>query len=159
MKKIFFLLAVIGLFALPAFSQAPTVSRMDTVTAGTDSVITNAGTGQLRYTLTTNYHKAVIVQLLLTENGSVTSAGTCICQGSLDPLMGWDTLMTTKFTPIAGATFNSTLTSVYTIRDAATQTHQWEIANPPKYIRVFCTGSGTMSSYMRARIQPVRYER
>lgn len=159
MKKILFLITVAAFFATPVFSQAPTVSSMDTVTAGSDSVITNAGTGKLRYALTTNYHKAVIVQLTLTENGAITSGGTCYCRGSLDPLMGFDTLMTTKFTPIAGATFNSTLTSVYTIRDAASQTHTWEIANPPKYIEIFCTGAGTMSSYMRAKIQPVRYDK
>lgn len=157
MKKVIFLLMVIAAFALsPVYSQTMTAAAF----TGADSVITNAGTANVTYTVATNSNPSkVVVQVTLTK-ASGTGAGTCTLKGGLDAYSGYDTIMNAKFTPLDPAlttAINSTLTSVYTIRNVTSQNHTWEVVNPCyKIYQVFCTGSGTESVAMRAKIIATR---
>jgi hypothetical protein len=132
MKNIF--IAVLLLFAIGA--QAQVLYTFTRPTSATLDTIVNTGSVELTFILRGAYDSAAF-QVNVAEAGSYTTAGSCICQHSVN-----------------GTTYvtMSTVGDTLALTDVATQGKIWTLTNPAyPYYKIKCTGSGTMKAVATAK--------
>lgn len=126
MKKILFLLLVVGIGLSASAQQATTIA----LAAG--DTVTNTGTANKVIKITGGY-QGIAVTAIATEISGV-SGGTIKIQGSPD-----------------GTNYDD-IGSSYTVTDVASQSKTFYVTGPlPVYLKVLQTGAGTMSSVLTVK--------
>ena len=132
MKNIF--IAVLLLFAIGA--QAQVLYTFTRPTTATLDTIVDTGSVDLTFILRGAYDSAAF-QVNVAEVGNVTTAGSCICQYSVNGTI-YETM--------------SAVGDTLTLANVVTQGKIWTLTNPTyPYYKIKCTGSGTMKAVATAK--------
>ena len=133
MKKYLIVLLMLFAFGL----QAQTLYTFTRPTSATLDTIVDTGNVPLTFILRGAYDSAAI-QVNVAKVGSVTVAGSCICQHSVN-----------------GTTYHTmaTVGDTLALTNVATNSKIWTLTNPAyPYYKIICTGSGTMKAVASAKV-------
>lgn len=131
--KVIFALGIFFTALIAAPSAEAQVTSMKSQYNLTVDTVTNTGTKWLKTLSLNGYSKVVAVQFIA-EEISGTTGGTAQLQGSLDGSYWYN------------------IGSAYTLTDVASQSTVFTITDfPHVYLRVFVTGTGTMSDKIYAK--------